>query len=104
MLGAIACRELPDDACGGRRVDQRLPAEVIITELRSFGSCRGCFGVEAIVGTIVSGGEPQSHTSLDYEALLVESDTTPPQIDIPTDSPALILYTSGTTGRPRGRC
>ena len=41
---------------------------------------------------------------LGYEDCSTEHGEPAPPVDIPNDSPALIMYTSGTTGGPRARC
>jgi len=45
------------------------------------------------------GGHPRS---FDFASLVAEGGTAPGAIDVPEDTPCLLLYTSGTTGRPKG--
>ncbi|NDZ96921.1 long-chain-fatty-acid--CoA ligase [Streptomyces sp. SID6673] len=49
---------------------------------------------------VVDGGDGGTH--LDYETLVAEDPTDLPEIDVPEDTVAVIMYTSGTTGKPKG--
>ncbi|MGD1172368.1 fatty-acid--CoA ligase FadD5 [Mycobacterium seoulense] len=81
---------------------QDCEARVMITESVLVPVATGVRNAEPLLGTIVVAGGAGDDNVLGYEDLINEPGAAHEPVDIPNDSPALIMYTSGTTGRPKG--
>ena len=103
MLGAIAVplnfRLTPAEIAF---LVQDCTARVLITEPVLAPVAVGVRNIEALLNTIVVAGTATDDTVLGYQDLIDEPGDAPEAADVPNDSPALIMYTSGTTGRPKG--
>jgi fatty-acyl-CoA synthase len=77
-------------------------ARVLITESVLAPVAAGVRNVTSVLKTIVVAGDAGEDGLLSYEDLVNEPGEPAQLVDVPNDSPALIMYTSGTTGRPKG--
>lgn len=77
-------------------------AHVMLTEAALAPVAIGVRNIQPLLSVIVVAGGSSQDSVFGYEDLLNEAGDVHEPVDIPNDSPALIMYTSGTTGRPRG--
>src|ERR1700757_1804495 len=77
-------------------------ARVMITESVLAPVAAGVRDIQPMLEMIVVAGGPTDDNVLGYEELVNESGDSAGPADVPNDSPALIMYTSGPPGRPKG--
>ena len=80
-------------------------SRVIITEPALAGVAAAVREIAPLAQTVVVAGAATEDGVVGYEDLIAEGSADPDTgaaVDVSNDSPALIMYTSGTTGRPKG--
>jgi fatty-acyl-CoA synthase len=75
---------------------------VMITEAVLAPVATGVRDVQPLLDMIIVAAGSTDESLFGYEDLINEPGDSHEPVDIPNDSPALIMYTSGTTGRPKG--
>ncbi|MGB3302925.1 MAG: fatty-acid--CoA ligase FadD5 [Gordonia sp. (in: high G+C Gram-positive bacteria)] len=77
-------------------------ARVIVTETMLAPLADAVAQITGSIETIITVGDVANESHLGFEDLITEEGDPLPEIDIPEETVALIMYTSGTTGRPKG--
>jgi fatty-acyl-CoA synthase len=77
-------------------------ARVVITETVLASVATAVRDLDPTLQTVIVAGGVTDGAVIGYDDLIAEPGEAPGPVDIPNDSPALIMYTSGTTGRPKG--
>lgn len=78
------------------------PAALLVDHERASTAALAREGVDGLNVVLVSGGGEAGPGAESYERAVAEARSDPLGIDVAEDEPAFIMYTSGTTGRPKG--